>query len=199
MTTYRKLLIALAATSVLSGPVWAESAPNAAATAEPVQVRSPIDVDDLLAIENIKYLRVLYGHYLDTNNMDAIAELFAPDAVVDAGLGVWRGRDEVRAGLAAAFADYDKQGHGNYPFLHAMANQWIEITGPDSAQGRTYLLDWATQRDPAESPLLLLATYADEYTRIDGNWYIDRSRLDIIWPARNIGGGLPNGSMVLPE
>ena len=199
MTAYHKLLIALVATSVLSGPVWAERASNAAATSESVQVRSPLNVDRLLVIEDIKQLRVLYGHYLDTNNMDAIVTLFAPDAVVDAGLGVWHGRDEIRAGLAKAFADYDKQGHGSYPFLHAMANQWIEITGPDSAQGRTYLLDWATERDPKESPLLILASYADEYARVDGKWYINRSRLDIVLPARNIGGGLPSGSMVLPK
>ena len=78
---------------------------------------------------------------------------------------------------------------GNYPFMHAMANQWVVLTGPDSAQGRCYLLDWATQRKTEESPLLLLATYADEYARIEGTWYISRTRLDIVWPKRNVGGG----------
>jgi hypothetical protein len=34
---------------------------------------------------------------------------------------------------------------------------------------------------------------------VDGRWYINRSRLDIVWPARNIGGGDPIKGMILPK
>jgi len=200
VTTPRAILIAAAAAiSIFSGPAWSADTSSANNVANAVQARAPLDIEKLLVTEEIRRLRVLYGQYLDTNDMVAIATLFAPDAVVDAGLGVWRGRDEIRKGLAAAFRDYDKRGHGSYPFLHAMANPWIVLTGPDSAKGRTYLIDFATEREPAQNPLLLLATYADEYKKIDGTWYINRSRLDIIWPARNIGGGAPDQAMVLPK
>jgi len=198
VTTPRKLILAaLVATSFIHGQAGAQDAPKVDKAIG--AARAPLDVKDVVVIENIKKLRVLYAHYLDTKNMEGLASLFAPNAVIDAGLGVWRGRDAIRAGLAAAFDDYDKKGHGSYPFMHPMVNQWVEITGANSAQGRCYLIDWATERNREESPLLLLASYADEYARIDGNWYINRSRLDIIWPARNIGGGDPTGAMILPK
>jgi hypothetical protein len=199
MYTRRTLALAsLASPALFCSQVRAESA-NAVTSTQPGADRTPLDINQLLLIENIKRLRVLYAHYLDLNDMEAIANLFSPDAVCDVGLGVWRGRKEIREGLAAAFADYDKQHQGSYPFMHAMANQWVVLTGPDSAQGRCYLLDWATQRKQEESPLLLLATYADEYTRIEGIWYISRTRLDIVWPKRNVGGGQPGKDIVLPN
>ncbi len=198
MTVLRNLLLAtLVATSSHAIQAGAQDTPRGNKAIE--TARAPLDVKDVVVVENIKKLRVLYAHYLDTRNMEGLVSLFSPTAVVDAGLGVWRGRDAIRDGLAAAFDDYDKKGLGSYPFMHPMVNQWVEITGPTTAQGRCYLVDWATERSREESPLLLLASYADEYTRIEGKWYINRSRLDIVWPARNIGGGDPTGTMVLPN
>jgi len=199
MYTRRTLALAsLASSALISSQIGSESAKADSSTRAGAD-RRPLDMNQLLLVEDIKRLRVLYAHYLDLNDMDAIAELFSPDAVCDAGLGVWHGRKEIRDGLAAAFVDYDKQHQGNYPFMHAMVNQWVVLTGPDSAQGRCYLLDWATQRKTEESPLLLLATYADEYKRTEGIWYISRTRLDIVWPKRNVGGGQPGKDMILPN
>jgi hypothetical protein len=192
----KHLLGALIAASFISAQ--AQEAPKAA-TKTLEAVRTPMAAHEVVTVENIKKLRVLYAHFLDTKNLEGLASLFTPNAVVDAGLGVWRGRDEIRAGLAAAFLDYDKKNLGSYPFMHPMVNQWVEITGADSALGRCYLVDFATERDPKENPLLLLASYADEYSRVDGRWYINRSRLDIVWPARNIGGGDPIKGMILPK
>ncbi|WP_238446782.1 nuclear transport factor 2 family protein [Azohydromonas australica] len=197
MTMPRKLLLgALVAASIVSAQ--AQELPKVS-TKTMDAVRTPLNVDDVVTIENIKKLRVLYAHYLDTKNLEGLASLFTPDAVIDAGLGVWRGRDEIRTGLAAAFTDYDKKNLGSYPFMHPMVNQWVEITGSNSALGRCYLIDFATEREPKENPLLLLASYADEYSRIDGKWYINRSKLDIVWPTRSIGGGDPAKGLVLPK
>ncbi|WP_233857133.1 nuclear transport factor 2 family protein [Paraburkholderia sp. HD33-4] len=152
----------------------------------------------LLDLEEIRNLRIRYSHYLDTNHVEALGELFASDGVCDAGRGVWVGREEIRAGLSEAFKAYDHAGHGSYPFLHAVTNHWVEIIDADTAQGRCYLLDLETAEKPERDPWLLLGSYADEYRRIDGRWYINRTRLDIVWPARNGGGGLPGLGLVLP-
>jgi hypothetical protein len=139
----------------------------------------------LLDKEAIRELRTLYSHHLDGNNIAALDQVFTPDAIVEVTVGVMRGVDEIRAGLAGAFALYDRDGKGRYPFLHATANHWIRLTGPDTAEGRCYLLDFETASKPDPNPLLLLGLYADEYKRIDSGWRISRSRLEVVWPERN--------------
>lgn len=156
-------------------------------------------LEKLLKIEEIKNLRIRYAHYLDSKNFEALISLFTEDAICQTDRNPWRGREEIREGLKKAFADYDTHNHGSYPFLHAITNQWVELTGEDTAEGRCYLIDLVTQREQNVNPLLLLGIYADEYKDIDGHWYISRSRLDLAWPTRDIGGGEPGKGLVLPE
>ena len=156
-------------------------------------------IQTLLDIEEIRNLRTLYGHYLDGNNLAGLDEVFAPDAIVEAGRGIWRGRAAARAGLADAVRAYDRDNQGSYPFLHAVTNHWVKITGPDTAEGRCYLIDFETASKPDPNPLLLLGLYADEYRRIDGRWTISRTRLETVWPQRNGGGGEPGKGMTLPS
>lgn len=141
----------------------------------------------LLDKEAIRDLRTLYSHYLDGNDIDALDQVFTPDAVVEVTVGVMRGIKEIQAGLKGAFALYDRDGKGRYPFLHAVANHWIRVTGPDTAEGRCYLLDFETASKPDPNPLLLLGLYADEYKRIGGEWRISHSRLEVVWPQQDAG------------
>ncbi|RAR59295.1 SnoaL-like protein [Paraburkholderia unamae] len=157
------------------------------------------EISKLLAIEAVKNVRKRYCHYLDANRMDALAQLFAPDAVCEVDRGVWRGRDAIREGLSEAFKAFDTQNRGRYPFLHAIANQWVELVDEDRAEGRCYLIDLVTTRPPSESPFLLLGLYADEYRLMDGHWLISRTRLDVVWPQPNGGGGDPGNGLVLPN
>lgn len=137
----------------------------------------------LLDREAIRDLRIRYSHDLDGNTIDALDQVFSVDAVVEVTVGRMEGLDAIRAGLKDAFAQFDRDGRGHYPFLHAITNHTIELTGPDSATGRCYLLDWETASKPEPNPLLLLGVYDDEYRRIDGAWRITRSRLDVVWPV----------------
>lgn len=157
------------------------------------------EVEKLLTLEAIKNLRLRYCHYLDANRMEALAQLFTADAICDVAGAGWRGRDAIRNGLAEAFETYDVKKLGRYPFLHSVSNHWIEIISEDRAEGRCYLVDFATARSGEENPLLLLGVYADEYRRIDGQWLISRTRLDVIWPEANGGGGDPGNDLVLPS
>jgi hypothetical protein len=152
----------------------------------------------LFDLEEIRNLRIRYSHYLDGNHPDALERLFTPDAICEAGRGTWRGRAEISAGLADAFQAYDHDSTGAYPFLHAVTNHWIEFIDDRTAQGRCYLLDLETGSKPVPAPWLLIGSYADEYIRTDGKWLISRTRLDVVWPQRNGGGGRPGIDLILP-
>jgi ketosteroid isomerase-like protein len=51
----------------------------------------------LLDKEAIRDLRTLYSHHLDGNDIDALDQVFTPDAVVEVTVGVMCGIDEIRA------------------------------------------------------------------------------------------------------
>ncbi|WP_442591791.1 nuclear transport factor 2 family protein [Pedobacter sp. AW31-3R] len=142
-------------------------------------------IEKLLHTEEIRNLRIKYSHYLDSYQLEELTMLFTEDATVQTDRDPWHGRAGIYAGLDKAFKEYDRNNHGNYPFLHAVTNHWIEITSPTTAQGKCYLIDLVTGRPKNEKPLLLLGLYADEYVLIGNKWYISKSRLDVVWPERN--------------
>lgn len=140
------------------------------------------DLNRLVSLEAIRSLRLRYCHHLDANRMDALGALFTEDATCHVHRAGWSGREAIKAGLSQAFRDFDTQQRGQYPFLHAVSNHWIEFLDEDHAEGRCYLIDFVTQRPAGESPLLLLGLYVDEYRRVQGEWLISRTRLDVVWP-----------------
>ena len=144
-----------------------------------------IKLKALLDREEIRALRTLYAHHLDSNNIAALDQVFSADAVVQVTVGNMHGIDAIRTGLAEAFTLFDRDKQGSYPFMHAIVNHWIQLTGPDTAQGRCYLIDFETASKPGPNPLLLLGLYADQYQRIDGEWRITHTRLEVVWPERN--------------
>jgi hypothetical protein len=158
-----------------------------------------LQLNRLLALEAIRNLRLRYCHYLDANRMEALGELFTEDAICQVDRGTWRGREAIRDGLAQAFVAYDIHQRGAYPFFHAVSNHWIEILGEERAEGRCYLIDFDASRPASVNPLLLLGAYADEYRRVEGKWLISRTRLDLVWPEPNVGGGDPGNGLVLPS
>ena len=144
-----------------------------------------INLKGLLDREEIRNLRTLYAHHLDSNNIAALDQVFSADAVVEVTVGKMEGIDAIRVGLNDAFKLYDRDHRGSYPFMHAITNHWVKLTGPDTALGRCYLIDFETASKPDPNPLLLLGIYADEYQRIDGEWRITHTRLEVVWPAGN--------------
>ena len=139
-------------------------------------------IQQLLDYEEIRNLRTLYSHYLDSNNIASLDQIFSADAVVEVTVGKMQGIAEIQAGLKDAFALFDRDHRGHYPFMHVIANHWIQLTGPDRAEGRCYLVDFETASKPDPNPLLLLGLYHDEYQRIDGQWRITRTALQVVWP-----------------
>jgi hypothetical protein len=71
--------------------------------------------------------------------------------------------------------------------MHAVTNPWIRITGPDTANGRWYLLDLNLLKGN-ENPLNLFGIYDDVYHKVDGQWLIYRTRIEFLWPRREYHG-----------
>jgi hypothetical protein len=89
-----------------------------------------------------------------------IVALFAEDAVWDggAGLGLCRGREAIRARMAAPTLLFSR---------HYFVNPQIEIDG-DRARGRWELLAPCTLRDGR--PAWMAGAEDDEYVRVGGLW-----------------------------
>ncbi|MFJ4394476.1 nuclear transport factor 2 family protein [Pseudomonas sp. NPDC089395] len=141
-------------------------------------------IQDVVDREEIRNLRTLYAHHLDSNNIQALDQVFAADAVVEVTVGKMEGIESIRVGLENAFKKFDRDQTGRYPFMHAIVNHSIILTGPDTAEGRCYLIDFETASKPDPNPLFLLGLYTDQYQRIDGRWRISRSKLEVVWPKR---------------
>jgi hypothetical protein len=142
-------------------------------------------IEELLEIEEIKLLRVMYSHHFDGGQLDQLANLFTEDAVCEFTEeygGNWVGRDTIKANYAR-YATPDRP----FSFMHANTNPWIRLLSPTEANGRWYLLD-LTLREGVESPLGLFGVYDDVYRKVDGKWLIARTRIDFLWPNRSFFG-----------
>ena len=53
------------------------------------------------------------------------------------------------------------------------------------AHGSCYLLDFVTDRAASQHPFLLLGHYVDHYVRINGEWRIAHTALDVVWPQES--------------
>lgn len=135
----------------------------------------------LLDIESIRALRVEYSNVLDTGKVEGFDNVFTEDAVLSVTVGDMQGIEAIKAGLKGAFDLYNWKKKDSHPFMHAVTNHTIKITGPDSAEGTCYLLDFVTGREADQHPFLLLGLYVDTYKRVNGSWKISHTRLDVPW------------------
>ena len=145
---------------------------------------SPIEA--LIEKDAIKELRIMYSHYFDGKNVDALAELFTEDAVCEFGPeygGDWVGRDEIRR----KFAVFAEREGPEYGVLHSVTNPWIRLIDDTTANGRWYLHDLRTT-EGIENPLILYGIYDDLYKKVGGRWMIHRTRIDFLWPRREFHG-----------
>ena len=141
-------------------------------------------IEELLEIEEIKKLRILYSHYIDGGQLDELADLFCEDAICEFGEaygGNWVGRQTIREN----YARYTPNTLPAFSFMHAVTNPWIRIIGSHSARGRWYLLD-LNLMPGSENPLTLFGVYDDLYRKDDGVWRIEKTRIDFLWPKREI-------------
>lgn len=142
-------------------------------------------IQALLDREEIRALRLRYSQLLDGGEAERMGEVFTQDAEVKVTVGSMQGLDEIKRSLADAYTLFDTKQRGHFPFIHAVTNHDITLIDDNHAKGSCYLLDFVTDRDSAQHPFLLLGHYVDDYVRINGEWRIARSELDVLWPQDN--------------
>jgi hypothetical protein len=153
------------------------------------QEKQPMTVEELLEIESIRKLRTLYSYYLDAGELDMLVDLFTEDAECEFGpYGSWKGKKEIRDNYEQVEKPLIEK--GGFQTLHANTNHWVEITGPNSAVGRVYLIDLSLQ-DPDTNPMVWLGIYDETYAKVNGAWKIAKSGLQFLWPKRHIAPGFP--------
>lgn len=161
---------------------------DAAFTADEVQ-----RLRELLEIDAIKKTKLLYSQFMDSRDVDALAEIFAEDAVCNFGpYGTWTSRKEIHEGYKAVFSPGGAGGSVEpYGGFHVTTNQWVELTSPTTAVSRTYLIDTVHEPDPRTNPIIWLGLYDEEYKKVDGVWQIKLCTLQYLWPQRIITGDWP--------
>ena len=144
---------------------------------------------ELLEIEEIRKLGLLYSQLQDHGYLDRLLEIFTADALCQFGpYGEWRGVEEMRVNYAKVKQD---MGGEAFAALHANSHHWVELTGPTTAVGRRYLLDLVLARPASEHPFLWLGLYDEEYRKEGGRWKIARTTLQFLWPERHLSGDFP--------
>ena len=126
--------------------------------------------DDLIQIEAIKRLKYRYARLLDTKDFDALDELFVPEATASYSGGQlsYEGRDAIVAFLR------DALGSTEMITSHLVGQPEIELTGPDSAEGRWALQDLVIVRDRSVE-IRGTAFYDDRYVKAGGSWKFEHT------------------------
>lgn len=144
-------------------------------------------VNALLDREEIRALRLHYSQLLDGNQADRLGEVFTEDAEVRVTVGTMKGLAEITQSLKEAYHVFDTQQREHFPFMHAVTNHDITLIDESMASGSCYLLDLVTDRDAMQHPFLQLGRYLDRYVRVQGQWRIASSVLDVVWPEPSNG------------
>jgi ketosteroid isomerase-like protein len=142
-------------------------------------------LEQLLEKEKIKELRISYCDYYDAIKLDELINLFTDDAVCDFGPdfgGEWIGKEAIKANFAIFLSLRDTP----YTVLHAVTNPIIKFIDASTAHGRWYMHDLVTM-EGTEHPPLFYGIYDDIYKKIDDEWKIYQTRIDFLWPKRQVG------------
>ncbi len=146
-------------------------------------------LDELLAREAIRALMAKCAQAGDSLRAEEYAACFTEDGILKTGaagegLGLnLASRAEIFAWQTEKRAPGKGMGQSGPVALtfarHNLATCKIEITGPDSAQARTY---WhvITDAGPDHS-----GVYRDTFRRVDGEWLIAERQVRTEWAAQN--------------
>ena len=124
-------------------------------------------VSELEDLEAIRRLTHEYAMAVDTMQLDALVDLFLPEAVYDPGPGglpVMNDRDEIRAFFKATF-------ESSKNLFHVTSNHIIDVDG-DTATGTVYYQAKGVTTSGASFGAS--GYYADTYTRTADGWKFRR-------------------------
>ena len=130
----------------------------------------------------------LYGHTIDSGEIDAWIDLFTPDAVYTLPTRVLEGRDAIRDWIDGMVALRDP----TIQARHHTTNTILVADSADRALGRSMLIMTAQPRSPAgeevipaqakesqRARLTLTGLYGDVFTRTPDGWRFQSRRADV--------------------
>jgi hypothetical protein len=125
-------------------------------------------LERLVAADEIRTAVLRYCRGLDRLDVDLMRSAYLPGAVDDHGVFV---------GDAAEFCERMVASHARYDAtMHCVHNHTIEIDGPDSARGESYVQTHVLRTDSEgmQHHDTWWGRYQDRYERRDGRWGIAR-------------------------
>ena len=137
-------------------------------------------LDRITARQAIEDLNNDFCHFLDSNMIEELVELFTEDANYSHGSRVSCGKTEIEAlftGRSVA---------GVRTSRHMQTGLRITLQDPDNATGKSVCLTFACDGPPPISPAtpFLVADFIDEYSRCaDGRWRIRKRHIERIFMA----------------
>lgn len=127
-----------------------------------------MDVDELIAREQIRELVAAYAQLADSGRFDALLDLFADDATLEPGeLPPVTGRTALREFFSGT--NRNLVAATTRPLIrHHVSNLRITVDGPDAASGTCYFFV-VTERGPDH-----WGRYRDRYVRTGDRWRFQR-------------------------
>ena len=122
-------------------------------------------LNDLLARDEIRELAIRYSFAADSQDFEAVAELFDPE--VDNGR-FGRGREATRSFYEALLGGLE-----DGTVVHMVSNHQIDFVDDTHAWGLCYVRAFMGAGDRWTD---VLACYVDDYVRRGGRWYFARRR-----------------------
>ena len=127
------------------------------------------DLNKLLAERACERLMIEYCEYVDTRQFEKLVVLFATDGVLNrTDTGEIKGRGAIKAFFDKLTTD---------PLIHVASNSLVTVTGPETAQGSSYVTVYRSYRKNAtgqpklEAPYVV-AKYVDKFVVEEGEWKI---------------------------
>jgi len=132
------------------------------------------DVEQLLAMEEIKALKARYFRCVDTKDWDGFAAVFADDAAFEVSEADWNmeGRAAIVETVRSRLHEAVTVHHGHCPE--------ITVTSPTAAEGiwaMEDLLRWDRRSASDKAALHGYGHYHETYRKIDGSWRIQSMKL----------------------
>jgi len=144
----------------------------------------------LLEIEAVREVRQNYSTYLDTLQIDKLADLYTENALCEFGpYGEWRGRETIRENYRGVMTG---GGAALFNSMHHNTNHCVELVSATQATGRSYLIDVVTTAEKTEQPVLWYGVYDEAYEKVGDTWLIARCSLQFLWPERHLSQSFTN-------
>lgn len=149
--------------------------------------------DELIAIQNCTNLIVQYTHYIDLGQTDKVWELFSNDGIWEMPAANLRfeGREQLKSGISANLSG------ATWLARHICTNTLVELTGPDTAQGLTYMINYRHYFDhPIDAaadvdrelapigPVRHIGEYIDRFVRTEYGWRFAHRRTRLAFSYR---------------